>query len=154
MTAVKTQISTEGCNVITVKNSLYIASASLLALSLTSCSSSSTVQGEVLVQWMDGQLGQEVSSGHGGKDCFSSGGFSDVREGAQVLILNDEGNPVAKGTLGRGSTSDDDMKVCSFPFEVTDANLDGSLFTVKVADRDGPAFDREELAEPVTLSLL
>lgn len=130
--------------------------ATLAAIVLVSgCSSPSTsVSGEVLVQWRDGVLGLEGAKGHGGMDCFTSGGFDDVKEGAEVLILNGEGNPIAKGKLGKGATSDEDSHICVFPFEVSEVPLKGDFFSVQISHRGGPTYDRDEITEPLSLSLL
>lgn len=82
------------------------------------------------------------------------GGYSDLKEGTEVLILDIEGSSIAKGRLGDGKTSDENMRVCVFPFEVSGVKLDGDLFSVQVSHRDGPTYSKDEIQEPLTLSLL
>lgn len=129
--------------------------ALLLVVPLSACSGTTAdVQGEVLVQWRDGVLGLDSAKGYGGMDCLTSGGFDDIVDGAQVLVLNSEGTAIAKGNLGAGATSDEDANVCVFPFQVENVTLEGDLFSVSIAGREGPTFDKDELLESLSLSLL
>src|SRR5690606_3277025 len=94
--------------------------------------------------------------GHGGQKCLMdpSGGYADIVDGAQVLLLDSHGEPVAKGRLSAGETSDEDMKYCVFPFEISEAAVEeGSLYSVQISHRDGPTYSVDELQAPLELSL-
>ena len=85
-----------------------------------------------------------------GSHCEGQGAYSDIVEGAQVLITSSTGEAIALGALGPGTTVEDDAWYqCHFEFAVDDVPVDGAIYGVEVAGRGSVPFsidDADDLA--------
>ena len=106
-----------------------------------------TVSGSVELQDASG-LGSDPATGRSA--CVGTGGFDGVGPGAAVTIRDAAGAVVAIGLLQPGEPVG---TACAFPFEVAGVPGDSGFYEVQVAHRAGVTFAREQLAEPVTLTL-
>ena len=89
---------------------------------------------------------QEVHDSSGfsladGTSCVTTGGYSDVSEGAEVIITNASGNQVGQGALGSGTISGD---ACIFSFTVTSVP-DSSSYGIRIGNRNTVSFTRSEM---------
>ncbi|MCH9036369.1 MAG: hypothetical protein IH860_03485 [Chloroflexi bacterium] len=106
-----------------------------------------------------------------GAPCSGSGGYDDIREGAQVVVKNEEGEVIATSSLQQGTGRDllvalleaaDELEgketptsasgfeglelvVCVLPFEVAVPNA--AFYSVEVSHRGELSYSREELDE-------
>lgn len=89
---------------------------------------------------------QEVHDSSGfnladGTSCVTTGGYSDVSEGAEVIITNASGNQVGQGALGSGTISGD---ACIFSFTMTSVP-DSSSYGIRIGNRNTVSFTRSEM---------
>lgn len=82
--------------------------------------------------------------------CRTYGGYTDIHEGAEVLVRNQDGAVVATGKLHKGIYEGD---LCLFPFTVADVPSGEDFYEVTVGDRGGPHFTEEEMEAGVELVL-
>lgn len=66
------------------------------------------------------------------------GGFEDLTEGAQVKVINGNGDTVGLGELGAGLVSweSDKNLGCQFTFEIDGVPTDEKFYEILIADRD------------------
>lgn len=79
-----------------------------------------------------------------GELCSGTGGYSDIRLGAQINVTDAAGTLVAHGSLGLGKKSD---AGCAFPFTVDDVTPGSKFYTVEVSHRGGLTQTETELRE-------
>jgi hypothetical protein len=80
-----------------------------------------------------------------GEWCTGSGGFKDLREGGQVLVLNQDGTTVGTGTLSPGKQLSARRALCTWTFSVAGVP-ESSFYRVKVNHRDGPTYSTVDMA--------
>lgn len=83
-----------------------------------------------------------VGSGDG-TPCFGYRGYSDVKSGAQVLLLDGAGVTIATSSLNPGVVSNDRSE-CVFTFTLPDAPK-ADFYRVKISHRDGPTWSAADL---------
>lgn len=89
-------------------------------------------------------------SGDPGESCSGSGGYDDIRGGAQVTVSNESGDVLAVGRLGAGegvpasSATGSDFLYCKFEFEVTGVPR-AEIYTIEVSHRGGLSYSFEEM---------
>jgi hypothetical protein len=81
--------------------------------------------------------------------CTTSGGYADIREGAQVVIKDDTGKVVATTTLGPGVSA---SGTCTFPFSVT-VPTGSDFYAVELGRRGSVHYTAEQLAAGVHLTI-
>lgn len=79
-----------------------------------------------------------------GEWCTGSGGFKDLREGGQVLVLNQDGTTVGTGTLSAGKQDSSRRALCTWTFSVAGIP-DAAFYRVKVNHRDGPTYSMTDM---------
>jgi hypothetical protein len=83
---------------------------------------------------------------------IDDGGYSDMRQGADVVIKNESGTTIAIGALGSGH---DNIPPgwCDFDFTVTDVPTDATFYEVEVGHRGALRYTLAELKQPLGLEL-
>lgn len=76
-----------------------------------------------------------------GDGCTGSGGYDDIREGAQVVVRDGGGRTLALGSLGGGEMI---AATCVFPFEIPGVPR-SRFYSVEVSHRGEVNFSREDL---------
>lgn len=85
-----------------------------------------------------------------GKHCMGMGGYSDMREGAPVVVYASNGDKIAVGALGPGER--DGAVTCIFEFEVPGIPAEHEVLSVEVSHRGEFTFNAED-SESIHLSL-
>ncbi|TQS29098.1 hypothetical protein [Microbispora sp. KK1-11] len=107
-----------------------------------------TVPGGVTEQGLDGGPGQT---------CVMDGGYSDIRQGAQVVVSDEKGTTIAIGNLGEGTLDLPNLQAwgtrsCVFPFLVK-APAGRRFYGVEVSHRGRLQYTEAQLAEALRLTL-
>lgn len=152
-----------------------IAWALALSVMIASCSSSSesattpgenvlttttttaaptTTTTEAPVQTLTGSMTlREVNSlvmGNLGGSCSGDGGYDDMRGGAQVVVRNAEGVPIATGQLAPGKWvqlfEDVELLYCRLPFRLEVPN-DEAFYLVEVGSRGELTYSADDMEE-------
>jgi len=135
--------------------------ALLAALAVPACSgaeaakpSTISITGSITVP---GGLTEGGLEGGAGQVCVMDGGYSDVREGAQVVVSDDKSTTIAIGRLGGGRLvlPDPDYwstRKCVFPFTVS-APAGHPFYGVEVSHRGRLQYTAAQLAVPLALTL-
>ena len=77
-------------------------------------------------------------------DCHGVGGYEDMAEGTDILVLDGAGTTIGKGTLAVSDGSGDGT--CSFAFTAP-AVAEAAFYTFQIGDRDGPTWSLAEMEE-------
>lgn len=85
-----------------------------------------------------------------GLPCTTDGGYDDIRDGAQVLIINGAGETLAIGRLGPGEQV---ALRCEFSWVVNDVPRGEGFYGVQVAGRGGPQYSEQDMLLPIDLTL-
>lgn len=97
-------------------------------------------------------LNDSDNEGSGG-ECYGTGGYDDMRGGAQVVIRDGEGKSVGLGQLDPGNADVQYPTVsCHFAFSVADVPAGLGIYSVEVANRGAISF-KEADAGSVELAL-
>ena len=105
------------------------------------------------------KISQAMPKGVDGEPCFTSGGYGDIKTGAQVRVTNASGEVVALSELLGGVAEDNypqlpGADVCSFVFVVGNIpGEDGDIFGVEVANRGSVSFKADGEMTSVSLTL-
>lgn len=101
-----------------------------------------------------------LAFGNSVAECRGKAGFDDLREGAQVVVTNAAGRTVAIGHLGTGksaTTGGGDSVVrlvaCTFPIKVEDVPDGENFYGITVTHRGTQQYTREQLRQPIHLTL-
>jgi len=86
----------------------------------------------------------DSDNGRFGEVCYGATGYSDIRDGAEVVVKGADGNTVAVGSI---DWRDHRGGVCGFDVSVSDVPMDEEFYEVQVAGRGGPTYTRDELAK-------
>ncbi|MFI9558911.1 hypothetical protein [Nonomuraea endophytica] len=133
----------------------------VLLLALAGCGTDSaapaspstfTVTGTVTVP------GGSTARGLDGETCVMDGGYSDIAEGAQVVITNAAGTTIALGRLGEGilDTPGPDEPYgshCEFSFKVEKVPAGAAFYGIEVAHRGRLQYTAESIKQPLRLTL-
>lgn len=95
-------------------------------------------------------------NGEDGEPCVMlSGGYDDIREGAQVVVSDEAGATIALGRLGSGvfRRRDDGSKGCDFPFAVEQVPPGHGFYGVEVSHRGRLQYTAEQARRPLELEL-
>ena len=87
--------------------------------------------------------------------CWGIRGYSDLAEGAQVVVTDPNGTTVGVGRLDIGSTQFKKSRAvgCRLIFEVKGVPAGLGFYGIEVSDRGRVQFPEAELADPVELTL-
>jgi hypothetical protein len=98
------------------------------------------IEGVVLLSGVDNVQGVYSA----GLPCKGTGGFADIREGAEVVVLDGGGGTVDTAPLGPGSIAEGpDIHTCQFKF-AADVPETG-FYEFEVAGRGGPTYSLADL---------
>ncbi len=101
-----------------------------------------TITGEVLLH--------DTRINTTGNSCRGSGGYDDLREGAQVVVTDATGKSIGIGTLGTGVSN---TNICTWEFSVT-VPAGGGIYGVEVSHRGKLQYSEADLAgRPLKLSI-
>lgn len=118
-----------------------------LALALTACGGGSpATPAAPRTHTITGLVDLEVGSTRNGSTCTGAGGFSDLKEGAQVLILNEDGTTIATGSLASGTFQPARGVLCTWSFTIADVP-DAKFYKAKINHRDGPSYSYADLEQ-------
>lgn len=87
-----------------------------------------------------------------GDACHTTGGFTDIQPGAQVVVTDDTGKTVAVGELGDGKVVSAGL-ACQFPLKISDIPAGAKFYKVEISHRTGPEYTEKELRAGLDLSL-
>ncbi|QKS17328.1 hypothetical protein HUN59_14905 [Curtobacterium sp. Csp2] len=154
---------------------LVLAAAGLAALSLTGCAAASSsakptptetsfrATGTIQVPMdLNATLPLQHDAPTIGNPCIPKSGFSDIAEGSQVVVLDENGKKVALGklrapTLANGPSGTAFFQsVCQLDFTVA-AVPDGSkIYSVRIGNdnRGEQSYSKSDLTAGVALSLV
>lgn len=118
-----------------------------------------TVTGAIVVPADILSSGQAV-----GESCATDDGYGDIQAGAQVTVKDAAGTVVAVGRLQAGTVADlygeGDMPAllgyaskCTFAFNVTNVPAGQQIYSVEVSHRGELRYDRDQLDQPLALTL-
>lgn len=89
--------------------------------------------------------------------CFGTGGYDDVRSGAQVVITDPAGKTVALGKLDQGvldgTVPGRTADLCKFTFAVTGVPTGHGFYGVEVAHRGRVQYPEQQLFAALSLTL-
>jgi hypothetical protein len=135
----------------------------VLALLVTACGGSSgassppTKAATPATFTLSGTVGVQAGPtlrGQPGWPCATSGGYTDVHEGAQVVVTDRAGKTVALSRLTSGQIQGDGYeRRCLFKFQVPAVPAGQSFYGVTVADRGTQQYDEAEARAGVALTL-
>lgn len=74
--------------------------------------------------------------------CFGDGGYSDLREGAQVTVSDESGATIAVGELGRGESVE--SRYCEFSITVEDVPA-ATFYSIEVSRRGQLRYSMAEM---------
>ncbi|MEV4096953.1 hypothetical protein [Streptosporangium saharense] len=83
--------------------------------------------------------------------CVTTGGYSDIQEGAQVVVTDASGTTVALGRLAYGSWNR--HTGCVFLFNVPDVPGGHKFYGVEVGHRGRLQYTAEQVAQPLALTI-
>lgn len=89
--------------------------------------------------------------GRGGSLCSGSGGYDDIREGAQVEIRDEAGNIVGVGELEASRMIHN--VGCRFSFTIEGVDSGSGFYEVEVSHRGTISYTQEELEDGIELTL-
>jgi hypothetical protein len=84
--------------------------------------------------------------------CAMTGGYSDIREGAQVVVTDAASKTIALGQLSYGSWDQNDAR-CIFLFSVTEVPAGHRFYGIEVSRRGRLQYTAEEISRPLALTL-
>ena len=105
-----------------------------------------TVDGSVLVRGSSPQVVTEDEL-----TCVTGGGYTDVREGAQVVVTDAAGKTIGLGLLGAGSWKRN--VGCIFLFTVSDVPVGQRFYGVEVSHRGRVQYAAAEMSSPIEMSI-
>jgi len=91
-----------------------------------------------------------VANPGGDSGCYGTGGYSDLRPGAQVVVADADGKTLAIGELGVGSGA---AVACVLPFTVTGVPAGKKFYGVSVSHRGTVQFTEAELKAGASLTI-
>lgn len=77
-----------------------------------------------------------------GKPCFTLGSFTDILQGAQVVVLGDGNRTLGVGSLKEPAQAHGG---CSFMFSIPDVDGASAFYTVTVNGRPGKQFTHKQM---------
>lgn len=98
------------------------------------------VSGTFTLKQIDGTIGLS---------CTGYDGYSDIGQGAQIVVRDDEDTKIALGSLGTGTTIEG---WCVFGFKIVDVPTSGTVYSVEISHRGQLSFSQSE-AEDLDLTL-
>jgi hypothetical protein len=115
------------------------------------------IAGNVLVSGS----GTNLAFGNSVDECRGKAGYEDLHEGAKVVVANASGETVAIGRLGAGKSTTSGgangsvarLVACTFPIEVRDVPDGAAFYQVTVTHRGTQQYTRDQLREPISLTL-
>ena len=118
-----------------------------------------TVTGAIVVPADILSSGQAV-----GESCATDDGYDDIQAGAQVTVKDAAGTVVAVGRLQAGTVAElygeGDMPAllgyaskCTFAFDVTNVPAGQQIYSVEVSHRGELQYNRDQLDQPLALTL-
>ena len=84
------------------------------------------------------------SIGGGESRCFGTGGYSDIDEGAEVAVHDEEGDLIGSSQLDSGEPIEE--LACEFRFVIEDLP-DAKFYSIEVSQRGDVTFSKSELEE-------
>lgn len=92
-------------------------------------------------------------TGGAGERCETgtSGGHSDLKEGAQIVISDATAKTLAIGHLGGGAQ--DGVGGCKFSFRVTEVPVGHDFYGVEVTHRGRLQYTAEQVTKPIEMTL-
>lgn len=93
-----------------------------------------------------------------GAPCQGSGGYDDLRPGAQVVVTDDAGKVLAVGRLDAGATDDSKAytspyyRHCVLPFTVSKVPAGEDFYGVQITHRGVVQKSEAEMRDPVALT--
>lgn len=96
-----------------------------------------------------------------GNPCIPKAGYSDISDGAQVVVANASGETVAVGELGEGGLQNGPsgtaffQSVCEYPLTVSDIPVGSKFYSVHVGNtnRGEQTFTADQLKDGIALTL-
>ncbi len=79
-----------------------------------------------------------------GRICYASGGYGDIKGGAEVIVKDGAGKVIGKGSLWEGRREGQITDACAFPFQVTFIP-DADFYEIEVGRRGSLIFSHREL---------
>lgn len=89
------------------------------------------------------QMAAGVSASVG--NCMGTGGYDDIKEGAQVTVLDDGGKTVGVGEIGDSEVWTQGQ--CRLKFSVEDVPSGGGIYSIKISQRDAFSFKEDEAGD-------
>ncbi|MER7126762.1 hypothetical protein [Micrococcus luteus] len=83
--------------------------------------------------------------------CTTRGGYSDIQEGAQVVVTDASSTTIALGQLAHGSW--DRHTGCVFFFNIPDVPADQKFYGVEVSHRGRLQYTAEQVVKPLALTI-
>ena len=136
-----------------------IALVALAALTLTGCAEEKelespklkSVTGTVTVSL---EVRKVATKDH---YCETHGGYTDIRKGGQVTLLDNDGKTLALGTLENGKWLESGEykthRQCAFKFAFSDFEPTDDFYTVDMGKRGQVRFESNEMKSPLELTI-
>jgi hypothetical protein len=106
-----------------------------------------TAGGSISVRTDDFRSSVDVVGG----DCHGVGGFADMHQGTQVVVMDQTGATLALGQLDAGNYTS--TISCKFLFNVSNIPVGKPFYKIEIANRGGLQYTQDELSQPLSLSL-
>lgn len=103
--------------------------------------------------------GSGIKYGASSADCVGDGGYGDIRPGLSVVVTDSKGETVAVGSIPeegkarRESVSPIRPTSCTFAFSVAGVPEGSKFYGVTIGRRGTQQYSREELGQPIRLTL-
>lgn len=103
--------------------------------------------------------GYGLKYGTSSGDCLGDGGYSDIHGGLNVVVTDSKGETVAMGALSnegkarRDSVSPIRPTSCTFTFTIADVPEGSKFYGITLGRRGTQQFARDDLNQPVHLTL-
>lgn len=82
--------------------------------------------------------------------CVADAGYDDIHKGTDVIVTDPEGTVIAKGQLEGGPRA---TGGCIFSVSIPDVPTGHRFYGIEISHRGKVTYGREELEDPVELSL-
>jgi hypothetical protein len=97
-------------------------------------------------------FGPTVPGIYGSVSCYGTGGYSDIREGAAVVVTDNDSKTIAITQLGQGLLTTASVYGCVFPF-LTNVPGGRGFYGLTVTHRGTVKFTEGQINGPIQVSL-
>ncbi|MFF0575501.1 hypothetical protein [Streptosporangium saharense] len=87
------------------------------------------------------------------RSCVTTGGYSDIREGTQVVITDEASKTIALGSLEAGKPDSQSSALCVFPFSVQNVPGGRPFYGIEISHRGRLQYTAAQITMSLQLTL-